>query len=214
MIKSIIFDFDGVIVDSVDIKTNAFVDIYNSETNIIKEKIKDYHLQNLGISRYDKICFFERNFLKKNLIKNDIEIKLDKFAVEVQTRVKNSNFIDGALEFLKNYNKNYNLFISSATPETELRNIILHKKINKYFLDIYGSPKNKAQHINKIIKNYDLDKKEILFVGDSRNDFFSAKKCDLKFVGLINKYEKFNQFKYRIKNIFDLVDIISLINKN
>ena len=53
--KLFIFDFDGVIVDSVDIKTEAFGEIYSNYGSSITEKVKNYHIENGGLSRYEKI---------------------------------------------------------------------------------------------------------------------------------------------------------------
>ena len=63
MIKSIIFDFDGVILDTVEVKGDSFVELYKNETNEVKKKIKKYHFANLGVSRYKKINYIGNSFL-------------------------------------------------------------------------------------------------------------------------------------------------------
>ena len=55
MIKSIIFDFDGVIAESTNIKTDAFVSLYSKYSEEVQATVKNYHLKNSGISRYKKI---------------------------------------------------------------------------------------------------------------------------------------------------------------
>ena len=62
--KLFIFDFDGVIVDSVDIKTEAFGEIYSHYGPSISEKVKSYHIENGGLSRYEKIRYFNEVLLK------------------------------------------------------------------------------------------------------------------------------------------------------
>ena len=52
--KVVILDFDGVILDSVNIKTEAFKEIFNRESKVIQNKIVNYHLKNGGISREKK----------------------------------------------------------------------------------------------------------------------------------------------------------------
>ena len=49
---AIIFDFDGVLVESVDVKTRAFCDMYSKYGEEIVEKVKEYHLSHGGISRF------------------------------------------------------------------------------------------------------------------------------------------------------------------
>ena len=52
MIKIIFFDFDGVIVESVDIKTKAFAMLFEHEGRDIANRVIDYHLKNSGVSRF------------------------------------------------------------------------------------------------------------------------------------------------------------------
>ena len=65
--KNIFFDFDGVILDSVECKTRAFQKMYSKFGNDISEKVKKYHLDNGGISRYEKFKFWHKEFLNINL---------------------------------------------------------------------------------------------------------------------------------------------------
>ena len=53
-IKNIIFDFDGVILNSHRVKTSAFEDIFKKYGNSIAKKAKEYHLKHTGKSRYLK----------------------------------------------------------------------------------------------------------------------------------------------------------------
>jgi len=63
MIKAIIFDFDGVIVESVQVKTDAFAEIYNPFGKEIVQKVVKHHKANGGISRFEKFELYHRNFL-------------------------------------------------------------------------------------------------------------------------------------------------------
>ena len=49
--KVLIYDFDGVICDSVGLKTDAFVELYGAENESIQKLVREYHLANGGISR-------------------------------------------------------------------------------------------------------------------------------------------------------------------
>ena len=54
MIKAIIFDFDGVICESVNVKTIAFKKLF-ADYPEHQDRIVEYHLVNGGISRYEKL---------------------------------------------------------------------------------------------------------------------------------------------------------------
>ncbi len=62
MIKAIIFDLDGVILESADIKTKAFLKLFEAFPKHV-DVILDYHVKNMGISRYVKLRHIYNNML-------------------------------------------------------------------------------------------------------------------------------------------------------
>ena len=80
------------------------------------------------------------------------------------------------------------------------------KKINHFFAKIYGSPKTKTQHISDIIRRNNIDRKNILFIGDSFSDYKAAKLKKIDFLCKSNsdnrnifknmKIKKINSFRY------------------
>ena len=96
MVKGIIFDFDGTLVDSIDVKTNAFAEIYEPYGQLIVEKVIKYHIKNGGISRFDKFEYFHNKYLKKQIDSNQILALSDKFSNIVIDKVVDSPFF---LEF-------------------------------------------------------------------------------------------------------------------
>ena len=53
MISAIILDFDGVIVDSVGIKGEAFAEIYRRFGEDIAQKVFAHHISNGGMSQFE-----------------------------------------------------------------------------------------------------------------------------------------------------------------
>ena len=85
MIKSIIFDFDGVIAESTNIKTDAFVSLYSKHPREVQLIVKDYHLKNSGISRYKKILYYQKEVLQEDYsedVVNDLAKKFSKIVLE------------------------------------------------------------------------------------------------------------------------------------
>ena len=75
-----IFDFDGVITDSVTLKAGAFVELFANASEQDKTKIIDYHLANGGVSREKKIRHFCENIFNLHLSSDQIK-KLSEFHV-------------------------------------------------------------------------------------------------------------------------------------
>ena len=204
MIKSIIFDFDGVICDSVDIKTYAFQKIYSKYGESIQKEAIKYHINNMGVSRYDKFKFIHKKFIHIDLKPNELKDLSDTFSKIVFSEIVKCNYIPGLLNFLVNYYNKIHFFVSSATPELELLQIIKARKINKYFEKIYGSPASKIDHIKKIISLYQFKNKDIIYIGDSKSDRIAAESSNIRFVGIINKYEKFKNTEFKYHNFIEI----------
>ena len=53
-IEAIFWDFDGVIKDSVEIKSDAFEDLFSPFGLNLSKKVRKHHENNTGLTRYDK----------------------------------------------------------------------------------------------------------------------------------------------------------------
>ena len=192
-----IFDFDGVILDSANIKENVFIDLYKDHKPSSKySEIVDYLKENPGLPRQNKIKYIEELILKNPESKKDIELKLKLFKKNVFERVIRADFIKGILnylEFLKNTNNM--LFISSASPDDELLEIVKAKNILNYFESIHGSSISKYNCIINIKNKFNFNLNSMYFYGDSPHDFDAAKKAKINFVGIGKYFVANNEIK-------------------
>ena len=178
-----IFDFDGVLVDSIEIKTTAFAFLYKEYGDNIVKRVVNHHMLNGGISRYEKFKHYHNYFLNVDINEKEIN-RLDKlFSKFVINKVVKANEIDGAKQFLnKKYLKN-NLYINSATPQIEILEIIKRKGWVKYFKKIYGSPKSKIANLEAILNYEDnISKNDCVFFGDAESDYKAANKLGIDFI--------------------------------
>lgn len=201
--KNIIYDFDGVIVDSVDIKTDAFVLLYKKYGKKITDKVKRYHLNNNGISRFKKFKYFEKTLLNNKITKQKISELSYEFSELVLELVIKSKYIPGSLNFIKQ-NINKNQFICTGTPQNEIDIILNKRKINMYFNGIFGSPRNKVDLINNIIKDFKINISESIFIGDAESDYDAAKTFDMDFIGITNNKKLFPKDIKIYKNFLGL----------
>ena len=141
--KIIIFDCDGVIFDSNDIKTIAF---YESVKEFGEEKAGQfvkYHKENGGVSRYKKFDYFFDTILKDNSY--DIKYYTDMFGSIVKKRMLYSQFTDGFIKFIELLPQNVTKYVVSGSDQSELRELLKIKGIDRYFNGIYGSPDTKVE---------------------------------------------------------------------
>ncbi|VVB88578.1 Phosphoglycolate phosphatase [uncultured archaeon] len=212
MIKAIIFDFDGVIVESAQVKTEAFRKLFSKWPNKVDE-IVSYHIKNMGVSRYVKFKYFYENILKVPY-SQEISSELGRqFSDIVLDEIKKAPLVKGMKEFLNNDHKKYLLFIASGTPQEELDDIIYFKGLSKYFISVFGTPATKTEIVNNILKEYNLEKDKVVFIGDAESDKRAAEETGIHFIlrvtpeniylidSNVPKIHDFIQLKDKIKEI-------------
>jgi beta-phosphoglucomutase-like phosphatase (HAD superfamily) len=191
-IKIAIFDFDGVICDSVSVKTNAFLELYNDFDQNKLEIVKRYHLDNGGISRYEKIKYFEKFFFNRTISEEKLKSMANHFSNLVVQKVVESKFLPGVINFIKTCKKNNILtFVCTGTPQNEILDITKKQGISNLFDGIYGSPLTKQVIIKKIIKKYNILNSECVFFGDAMTDYNAANDTGILFYGLKNSDTEF-----------------------
>jgi len=210
-IKAVILDFDGVILESFGIKTNAFYHIYSKYGVNIAEKVVQHHIANGGISRYEKFKKYHNDYLGIILTPEAV-IQLDReFSLLVTNEVLQSPFVPGSFEFITQNWEKYTLFISSGTPEYELKDICNRRNLSKFFVGMFGSPLNKVAHIQSIMQNYQLKPYEIVFVGDAINDKIAAQTTGLHFIARLSGDKMLENEIYKMNDLTNLEQVISML---
>jgi phosphoglycolate phosphatase-like HAD superfamily hydrolase len=200
--KNIIFDFDGVLAESVHIKTQAFYSMYVRYGEEIADQVVIHHKENGGMSRYEKFPYYHKTFLDIDLSKKDVQILSADFSKLVIDSVVDADEVSGALWFLKKYQKECNYWIASATPTDEINEIVYRRGMSEYFIKIYGSPESKSSIVKKIINKTGLIIDETVFLGDATSDYNAAMNNNIDFMlrqtdenqSLFNKYNDITRF--------------------
>lgn len=216
MIKAVIFDFDGVIVESIDIKTAAFAKLFEREGRKAVKKVVEYHLANAGVSRYEKFRHIYREILKRDLSKNEFKKLCDRFASLVVESVVRAPYVKGAYQFLKKHAAKYKFFVTSATPQEEIEEIIKKRSIADFFSAVYGAPTMKSDAVKYILKKKGLRPSSIVYIGDALSDYKVAQDNHINFIARIYKKNKgiFSGIDYpRIKDLVFLEKTIRRFGK-
>ena len=185
--EAIIFDFDGVILDSMPVRTYGFREIFKAYPNGHVDELIAYHLANGGMSRFEKIRYFYEKILRKSIS----EAQIMAYAAEFSTIMK-ANLMDPALlmtptmEFIQKCSVKFPLHIASGSEEKELNQICTALHIASYFNSIHGSPTPKPELVSNILHTNMYNPKNVIFIGDSYNDFEAADLNGIPFWGFNN----------------------------
>lgn len=207
-LKAIIFDFDGVIAESVNVKTEAFAEIYRPYGGEIVKKVIAHHEANGGVSRFEKFKIYHEDFLGKKTNAEIINQLAEQFSKIVLEKVIEAPFVKGAYEFLSSNYKKYDFFISTGTPLEEIRIILKERRLIKYFKEVYGSPDKKNVHVHTILSRYNYKNNEVVFVGDALSDRDAARENGLIFIGRYTTSDEIKSEKYLIDDFSDLINIL------
>jgi phosphoglycolate phosphatase-like HAD superfamily hydrolase len=187
MIKNILFDFDGVILNSMPIRDYGFRKIFEKFDNDLIGKLLIYHNKNGGLSRYVKIKYFYNELLDKEISEKEINDYAALFSeIMKKELIKKQYLIVSTLVFIQGICKKYNLHIVSGSDEKELRFLCQKLNISYYFKSIHGSPMHKNLLVKNILKNNRYAVKETVLIGDSINDYEAARINKVTFFGFNN----------------------------
>ena len=193
-----IFDFDGVILDSVNLKGEAFVQMYENYGIEFAARVKKFHLANGGVSRFEKFIEWGK-WLSLRLDEKDLQALNIEYSARILDRILAVPYISGVEVYLAAlYNAGVVMAVNSATPCKELIKIIRKRKIEHYFDLILGSSNSKGENNELILQNLRCTNADAVFYGDARSDLNAANASGIEFVGVGKDiYSHLNSLKER-----------------
>jgi phosphoglycolate phosphatase-like HAD superfamily hydrolase len=201
--KTILWDFDGVIMDSMPVRDKGFEVVLQDYPKEQVKLLMEYHQNNGGLSRYNKFRYFFEKIRKQNITDAEINKLAEEFSiVMLQNLLDRSLLIEDSVNFIKeNYTK-YNMHIVSGSDGNELRYICETLGLSKYFISIYGSPTPKNELVKKILEEKKYNRDETCLIGDSFNDLEASDINSITFYGFNNEklLKKSKGYIYSFKN--------------
>jgi len=198
----VFWDFDGVIKDSVSVKTEAFAKLFETYGSKIQEKVISHHIANGGVSRRIKIDLYYRDYIGEPLSSDELESKCNEFSEIVLHKVINSEWVKGVEEYIRNNTHDQTFYLVTGTPQNEIDYILDQLDILHCFVRAWGSPHEKDKVISDIMGEYNSSKSAVM-IGDSRTDFDAATSNNISFI--LRKTEE-NIFMHNVNGIHVIND--------
>jgi phosphoglycolate phosphatase-like HAD superfamily hydrolase len=178
---TLVFDCDGVILDSNRIKTEAFRRVALRYGSDAAEELVRFHVQNGGISRYRKFEHLLIHILGRRADEASVRTLTDAYGECVYRELLQCAVAPG-LHDLRQSTEGQAWMVVSGGDEQELRGVFAARGLDMYFdRGVYGSPATKDAILQreKLSGNLALP---ALFAGDSRYDHEAAVRAGLQFV--------------------------------
>lgn len=206
-IQAVFWDFDGVIADSVNVKTQAFEEMFAPYGESICQQVVAHHKLHGGISRVEKIDYSFRHYVGQPLSREELDDKCEIYSTLVKQKVIESPLIKGAEAALEDLHTKVTMFVISGTPQDELLEIVDRRNLSRFFKRVLGSPMKKPIHVNNLLQEFQLDPGHCVFIGDALTDLNAALETGTRFIGI----QGFNDFPDSITVLPDCSEMVAAL---
>ncbi len=197
--KLIIFDFDGTLVDSLDIW--AYIDEeYFGSRNLDYKKVESFS----GMTVFEAASFSKEFF---NIDEEVEDIMKEWTDIAVRLYPTKATLREGAISFFdKLREKGYNIAIGTSNALIVVKEYIKNKKLDKYIDYIFTGTeaengKPEPDIFLEIARHFDISLKDVIVVEDSLEGVMAGKNAGMYVYAIAEKYSKKNEEK--IKKIAD-----------
>ena len=211
MIQVVVLDFDGVLVESADVKTEAFAKLFPAHPTY-HDAIRRYHLRHAGISRHVKIRHIVTAILGEPADERRFEDLAERFRVLVEEQVADAPVVRGAREFLRAAQGRYHLYIASGTPEPELRRLAGRHGFSSSFVEVYGSPTTKPTLLRRIAAAEAVPAQAMVMVGDGESDRDAADETGVPFAARVTGPGPLTACRWQVRDLSELQATIDRID--
>lgn len=206
--KLILFDFDGVISDSLEYVVDIiFQNVAKYTKHTLSKKQIEYEIRNCSIFEIMK---------KYNINKFMIPLISFKIKRDLSKRTTHSKLYPRVKQTLQGINdKNIKNAIMSSNSQKSVNSFLNYYNIDRYFSFVYTSSSflHKEKNLKKILKKYNLDSSEVLYIGDEIRDIVACKKIGVDIACVVygfNSKKLLESYEpnFLIESLNEIIDIL------
>jgi phosphoglycolate phosphatase-like HAD superfamily hydrolase len=196
----VVFDFDGVLVDSNAVKRQAYFDIFADLGARVTAVVERVLREDVDGDRFDTI----RRVLRHLDVTGPsgggtattperlVQRYADCYNEICEDYAATCAEVPGASEALVELGSRYPLYVVSATPQSPLRRIVERRGWSSRFRDVLGRPGSKREHLESIAEREGIRGDGVVMIGDGLRDLLAARAVGCHFVGVRNPFNDFD----------------------
>jgi phosphoglycolate phosphatase len=177
MIRCVVFDFDGTILLSNDIKREGFFAVVSTIPHGSSRMAAI-----LSNQPGDRYAIFQRFAAETGASSSDL---VDSYSSWCEERILKCPERHGAQRLIPALRaKGIKIHLNSATPTPTLRSIVGHRFGIGLFDGIHGGHGKKAGNLRKILELEAIRLDQLVMIGDGTDDWDAAKNIGCRFIGV------------------------------
>lgn len=180
--RLVFWDFDGVIKESVAVKTDAFGQLFSRFGSAVADRVQDHHLTNGGMSRFEKMPVYLA-WAGQPVTEASIGDYCQRFSRAVLQCVIDAPWVAGVEQYLRSNRHRQEFVLVTATPQQEIEDILQAIDLHRCFSAVYGTPTRKVDAIRQALASSPgVLASECLMVGDAMADLEAARENKVPFL--------------------------------
>jgi len=169
----VFWDFDGVIKESVSVKTDAFVRLFSAHGPETTQRVRAHHERHGGLSRFEKIPIYLA-WVGEEAGADKVSALCDEFSRLVMQAVIDSAWVPGVREYLLANGSSQRFVLVTATPQDEIETILRVLDLRECFVEVHGAPTAKRTAVAEALHRLHCAPGDAIGVGDSGTDLDAA----------------------------------------
>ena len=188
MLSLLVLDCDGVILESMDIKTEAMRRVGQNFGQELCDRLVLFQRLEGGISRYEKFNWLWQEAYGRDISPEESHALEADFLGHMGDALTNCALVPGTLEVLDAWHTKLPIYVCSGAPDAELKHLLTQRGQGKYFTKICGYPPAKTALLQNILRESAVNPQSALMVGDTITDSRAAEHCGTQFFGIGSQF--------------------------
>ncbi len=207
MVRVVVCDFDGVVVDSNRLKHEMFFRLFPAEEGPVVERV-------LAEAREETRVEIIRRILSAaggRVDPEQVAALAAAYDREVTASIRAIGPRPGVRETLAGLARRYEVSLNSTTPEVSLRRTVADLGLEGLFRQVRGAPASKPDNLASIMAAAEAAGDEVVVIGDGESDLTSARAHGCRFVGIPNEFNRWDGAGFPV--IADLTALPDLLSR-